>query len=153
MDQINDVTTGRSFGCGAPPMGLGSLFQSFTPSASLLMAVDLRLRVGGGPFPSEGFETTINIRSDNPAGTILGTATTLVPGPQNVGTELEVRFDLSPGIAIAPGDTYVIEWISPPEGGVIFTWMGADDSYPGGTAFGCSGDPVPQDLIFTTFTN
>lgn len=51
-DQVNDVETGKSRGCGTP--SVGNLFQSFTPSASLLAAVDLRLHHGGG-FPDGGF--------------------------------------------------------------------------------------------------
>lgn len=50
QDQLNDVQTGKSRGCGTPV--IGSLFQSFTPSASPLVAVDLRLRAGG-EFPNE----------------------------------------------------------------------------------------------------
>lgn len=49
-DQVNDVEAGKSRGCGTP--SAGNLFQSFTPSASLLVALDLRLRAGGD-FPDE----------------------------------------------------------------------------------------------------
>ena len=47
-DQVNDVQTGKSRGCGTP--STGDLSQSLTPSASPLVAVDLRLRAGG-EFP------------------------------------------------------------------------------------------------------
>jgi hypothetical protein len=51
-----------------------------------------------------------------------------------------------------PGNLYLIEWISPFAGGGILTWMTADlDSYPRGTAFGCTGIAIPDDdLIFKT---
>jgi phosphohistidine phosphatase SixA len=55
-DQESDRETGKSRSCGTP--SVGDLFQSFTPSASSLTAVDLRLRAGGD-FPSEPeFEMT-----------------------------------------------------------------------------------------------
>jgi len=150
-DQVNDVAPKYGVGCGMPPGGLGSLFQSFTPKASALTALDIRLKAGG-EFPSFGYETTVNLRSDSPTGPVLGSATVQVPGPQTVGTQLEVRFDFSPAIALSPGDSYLIEWISPFEGGRILTWMTADrDSYPAGTAFGCTGIAIPDDdLIFKT---
>jgi hypothetical protein len=131
---------------------LGSLFQSFTPGASALAAIDIRLKTGG-EFPSSGYETTVNLRSDSPNGPLLGTATVLVPGPQTVGSQLEVRFDFSPVIPLSPGNPYLIEWISPFEGGRILTWMTADrDSYSGGTAFGCTGiASLDDDLIFKTY--
>lgn len=152
-DQVNDVATGKSSGCGTPPMGLGSLFQSFTPSASPLAGVDLRLRAGG-EFPDEGYNTTVKIRSGTFDGAMLGTATTFVPGPQASGVQLMVHFDFSPSIPLTPGDTYVIEWISPVEGGKVLTWMVAEGNpYPGGTEFSCMGIAIPdEDLIFITYT-
>ncbi len=149
-DQVNDVGASLSYGCSTPPMGLGSLFQSFTPGASPLTAVDLRLRIGG-LFPETGYDTIINIRSSTPDGLILGTATTLVPSTP-MGTQIVVNFEL-PEIEVTSGDIYVIEWISPQEGGSVLTWMGAgDDTYSGGTAFGCTGTAYNNDYIFTTYT-
>lgn len=49
-DQVNDVEAAKSRGCGTP--SAGNLFQSFIPSASPLVALDLRLRAGGD-FPDE----------------------------------------------------------------------------------------------------
>lgn len=145
-DQVNDVEQPSiSMHCGGEPM---SLFQSFTPSASPLAAVDLRLRVGG-EFPVTGYDTTINIRSGTPDGDVLGTATTFVPDPQVTGIQLMVNFELLP-IELTPGNTYVIEWISP--AGVILGWMADDDTYTGGTAFGCTGIPLDVDFIFITYT-
>ena len=151
-DQVNDVAPKYDVGFGAPPGGLGSLFQSFTPRASALAAIDIGMNTGGD-FPSLGYETTVNVRSDSPNGPLLGTATVLVPGPQSVGAQLEVRFDFSPVIPLSPGNPYLIEWISPFEGGRTLTWMTADrDSYSGGTAFGCAGIAIlGDDLIFKTY--
>lgn len=147
-DQINDVDTGTSVGCGGP----GSLFQSFTPSVSSLAAVDLRLRAGGS-FPDTEYETTINIREATTDGAVLATATTLVPGPQTTGAQIDVRFNFSPEIVLTPGNVYVIEWIET-DNDTILTWMRAEgDTYTDGNAFGCGGmNPiVDKDFIFTTF--
>ena len=148
-DQVNESPTGTSYGCG----GTGSLFQSFTPSASSLDAVDLLLRAGGS-FPTTGYDTTINIWSNTPQGAVLGTATTSVPGPLTTGVQQMVRFSFSEAISLTPGQTYIIEWISPPEGGAVLTWMGADTNpYPGGTAFGCTGTAVDdRDFVFITYS-
>ena len=150
IDQVNDVPTDTSGGCGATTEG--SLFQSFTPSTSNLAAVDLRLRAGGS-FPSEGIATGINIRSGTVDGSVLGTATAFVSGPQATGPQPVVRFQFSPPVSLVPGETYVIEWITP--GDVILTWVVAEgDPYPGGTAFGCSGQAIEnEDFIFTTYAH
>lgn len=134
-------------------MGTGSRFQSFTPSASSLDAVDLLLRAGGS-FPTTGYDTTIKIRSNDPQGTVLGTATTFVPGPLTSGVQQMVRFSFSGAISLTPGQTYIIEWISPQEGGVILGWMGADTNpYPYGTAFGCWGTSIDDtDFVFMTYS-
>ncbi|OEU73404.1 MAG: hypothetical protein BA869_02215, partial [Desulfuromonadales bacterium C00003107] len=147
-DQVNDIETGTSMGCGTPPMGVGSLFQSFTPSATHLTAVDLQLRAGG-EFPAEGYTTTIGIRSGTFDGYVLATATAFVPDP----AQSVINFELSPPIEITSGATYLIEWISPEEGGKVLTWLIAeDDPYPGGTAFGCTGTAIlDEDFIFTTY--
>jgi hypothetical protein len=152
-DQINDVPASTSLSCGVPPGGLGSLFQSFTPAASPLAAVDLRLRVGGG-FPTGGFLTIIKIRENEPEGSVLATAEAWVPGPQSTGEQLDVRFTLADPISVIPGYTYVIEWVSPQEGGKVLSWMASDsDTYPYGTALGCQGVQIEwSDMIFTTYT-
>jgi hypothetical protein len=128
------------------------LFQSFTPSASSLAAVDLRLRAGG-QFPWEGITSGIKIRSSSVDGSVLATATTFVSGPQATGAELTVRFQLSPALTVDPGESYVIEWTTPGDG--ILTWMVAEGNpYNGGMAFGCSGTAIEEeDFIFTTYTH
>ncbi len=155
LDQSNDPGTDTSFGCGATGF---SLYQSFTPTASPLVTLELRLRAGGS-FPDAGVSTTVNIRAGTPTGAVLGTATAFVPGPQATGTQLLVTFSFFPAIGLTPGSTVVIEWLSPApapvEAGAILTWMGrTDDPYPDGNMFGCFGAAaVPEnDLNFRTFT-
>lgn len=149
LDQVNDFTTGISYGCG----GAGHLYQSFIPSNSYLSAIDLLFRAGG-EFPADGYHTTIKILYDNPNGELLGETTVFVPGPISGGTELMVHFAFSEPILLIPGETYIIEWITPPEGGIVLTWMGADTNpYPNGNAFGCTGLPIlDQDNTFITYT-
>ncbi len=154
VDQSNDPATGTSFGCGVSGT---SLYQSFTPARSPLVAVELRLRAGGS-FPIEGTTTDINIRDESPTGTILASAATLVSGPRATGEQILVRFEFSPDVTVTTGNPLVIEWLSPaPEGeqaGTILTWMGSqDDPYAGGNAFSCNTTAVPaDDLNFRTIS-
>src|SRR6185436_5572341 len=103
-----------------------SLFQGFTPSASVLGAVELRLRAGGS-FPAQGVTTSIRIRSQAPTGTVIGSASvTLAYRP--VSTSELVRFVFGSPLRLTPGSLYVIEWLSPATAGAsadaILTWMG-----------------------------
>jgi hypothetical protein len=150
LDQANVVFAESTLGCGFP--SVGNLSQGFTPSAPVLAGVDLKLRAGSG-FPAHGYSTTIRIRSGSPSGEVLGTASTFITGPRATGAGIVVLFDFIPGIVLTPGNTYVIEWVSPPEGGGVLTWFASDyDSYPGGTAFGCNGTPIADnDFIFKTY--
>jgi hypothetical protein len=152
-DQVNDGAANKSRGCGTPPTGLGSLFQSFTPSKSSLGAVDLRLRAGG-EFPEEGLTITVKIRSGTFDGELLGTTTASISGPKTIGEQCNVRFTFSPPELLIPGETYVLEWMAPQGGDAVLTWMVAENNpYPGGMAIGCFGIPIPEeDFIFTTYT-
>lgn len=153
QDQVNTVVTGKSRGCGMPPGGLGSVFQSFAPSAPGLGAVDLRLREGGS-FPAAGYTSTVRIRSGSPSGAVLGTTTTFVATSQGTGTQRDIRFEFLSPVPVVAGTANVIEWVSPPTGGVVFTWMAAEgDPYASGQAFGCQGTPITnEDFIFTTYS-
>ena len=153
VDQINDASPNSSRGCGLPPCGLGGMFQSFTPSASSLGAVELTLRAGGG-FPEIGYFTGINIRFGTPYGAVLGVARSFVPGPLGIGEKITARFQFLPSVILTPGDTYVMEWICPEQGDSILTWMvvANENPYAGGTAFGCIGVPIEtNDFVFTTY--
>jgi len=153
-DQTNLALGNTSYGCGVPPMDTGSLFQSFTPTASTLGAVQLRLRAGGA-FPPAGTQTIVRVRSGTPEGPVIATSTATVSGPLLPGMVVDVSFtfpmDLRP--PLAPGQPYVIEWVTPPEGGFVLTWMGSPgDSYAGGTAYWCSAVPMTDtDLAFATY--
>src|SRR6185503_10818565 len=107
-DQVNDPVSSTGYGCGS---GGQSLFQGFTPSASVLGAVELRLRAGGS-FPAQGVTTSIRIRSQAPTGTVIGSASvTLAYRP--VSTSELVRFVFGSPLRLTPGSLYVIEWLSP----------------------------------------
>lgn len=152
VDQQNDPAGGSGFGCGSPtPILNGTILQSFVPAASNLTAVELRLLVGSA-FPAGGTTTTARIRDGSPTGTVLGTATTAVVGPLAQGTRILIRFDF-PQMALTPGNTYLIEWVTPPTTELM--WIGTTgDNYPSGTAYSCSGNPWPvtgTDFNFITY--
>lgn len=149
-DQVNDPPTGTSFGCPG-----GSLYQGFLPSRRLLSAVELRVRAGGS-IPAGGVSFPVQIRRDSPTGEVLGEATATVPAPDPLGVTWLAHADFNPPLVLEPEGTFVIVGPSLPPN--IVTWMGtqvgADPTYPGGTAFNCIGDPVPElDLNFLTFTS
>jgi len=145
-DQVNDPTSATTFVC---PVGGGSVYQSFTPARSSLVAVELRL-VAGGVFPRGGTATAINIRSGSPTGAILGTSSVFVVGPQTTGTQVLVLFQFSPA-AVTPGSVVVIEWLA--QDPAVLGWAGRQDNpYAGGTMFGCTGIAAPtNDVNFRTF--
>ena len=65
-----------------------------------------------------------------------------------------MHFDFWPPITnIKPGKIYIIEWVAPPEGDSILTWMGlTTNTYPDGNMFGCGKTPLPdKDLNFITY--
>ena len=144
LDQRNDPAASTSYSTGVSG---NSMFQSFTPTVSQLVAVELRLKSGGG-FPAEGVNTNVNIRSGSPAGPVLGSSTTFVPSA--TGMDL-VHFAFDTPIAMVQGETYVIEWF--PAESSIYTWLGRDDDpYPGGMAFNRNGIAISGvDLNFLTF--
>jgi hypothetical protein len=152
-DQANLVETGSSMGCGAPPMGTGSLFQGFTPAVAPLKRVMVRLRAGGD-FPSAGTTSTVTIRAGSPRGADVASASVLVAGPRATGELIDVRFPL-PHATLTPGQLYVIGWSSPRAGDAVLTWMATPhDTYPRGHAYDCSGYSLPDnDFIFATYAD
>lgn len=151
VDQQNDPAGGSGFGCGSPPILNGSVHQGFVPSADNLVAVGLRL-MAGSAFPAEGTSTTARIRDGSSSGTVLGEATAFVAGPLPANTQLLVQFDFST-ITLTPGNTYLIEWVTPPT--TVLMWIGSTgDPYASGTAYSCSGNPWPvagTDFNFVTY--
>jgi hypothetical protein len=151
VDQQNDPSGGSGFGCGSPPILNGSVHQGFVPAADNLVAVELRL-MAGSAFPTEGASTTARIRDGSSSGTVLGEATAFVAGPLSANTQMLVRFDFS-AITLTPGNTYLIEWVTPPT--TVLMWVGqGGDPYGSGTAYSCSGNPWPvtgTDFNFVTY--
>lgn len=151
VDQQNDPAGGSGFGCGSPPILNGSVHQGFVPSADNLVAVELRL-MAGSAFPTEGASTTARIRDGSSSGTVLGEATSFVSGPLSANAQVLVRFDFS-AITLTPGNTYLIEWVTPPT--TVLMWVGqGGNPYASGTAYSCSGNPWPvsgTDFNFVTY--
>jgi hypothetical protein len=152
VDQQNDPATTTGFGCGSPtPILNATVQQSFVSAQDTLIAVELRLQAGSA-FPSGGTVTTARIRDGSSTGTVLAEATASVAGPLSQGTQMLVRFDLGT-LSVKPGNTYLIEWVTPPT--TELTWVGTTtDPYPAGTAFSCSGNVWPggtADLNFVTY--
>jgi hypothetical protein len=146
-DQVFDLASGTSNSC---PGGIGSIFQSFTPTAVNLAAVQLRTR-DGGSFPAEGYSSTIRIRQGSPTGEVLATVTTQLSG---AGGQRLVTYALESPIALTPGSVYVIEMVDVEAS--ILSWIGTSEGnpYAGGNAFGCSPGAVSiadQDRNFKTF--
>jgi hypothetical protein len=155
VDQENDQEATASYSCGSSG---ASLWQSFVPGTADLAALALRLRAGGA-FPDTGATIDVDVRSGDVTGPVLGSAKTMVEGPQVPGANLRVRFDFPVPIALTPGGNYVIEYHSPtPAGtpaGMVVSWFGRfDDPYPSGRAFGCDGAPIAErDYNFVTYTS
>jgi hypothetical protein len=154
VDQSNDPTTDRSFSCGDPSIGNGTLGQGFRPALTPLVAVQLRLKAGGS-FPTGGTTTTARILA--PDGSVLGESTASVAGPQDAGTQILVRFDFDP-IEVETGADHRIEWVSPSPS--VLTWTGTSggtggtDSYANGVAYSCVGSAWPvanTDFNFVTW--
>jgi len=151
VDQQNDPAGGSGFGCGTTPILNGTIHQGFVPALDNLVAVQLRLQAGSA-FPAGGTTTTARIRDGSSTGTVLGQATASVAGPLAQNTQLLVRFDFAQ-IALVPGNTYLIEWVTPTT--TELTWVGANTNpYAAGTAYSCSGNAWPgglTDFNFVTY--
>lgn len=135
------LTGGNSvFNCG---IAGGSLYQSFTPTVSPLVAVDIHtLEPASTPI-------TLRIRAGSPTGPVLATATASSPSGNP-----PLHFDLPTLLVVTPGVTLVLELAYP----AIPTFHGwsiknPGGAYPGGQAFGCVGSPVSSgDFLFATYT-
>jgi hypothetical protein len=150
VDQINDAEPYGSRGraSGWP----GSVFQTFTPSTPKLGAVVLGLVAGGG-FPDDGLINEIRIREGSFDGPILGSDSAIITGPRTPGERIYPRYDFHTPLTLTPGNTYVIEWISPYEGVMHLGWLVADGNpYPDGMVLLNDGSPRPDDdLLFATY--
>jgi hypothetical protein len=118
--------------------GQESLYQSFTPSASPLVAIDLFLSFSGTKT------LTAHIRDGSPTGALLSTATATFSTSGS-----RKHFDLAAPLVTTPGHSYVIELSLGDADGV--GWQTGSPGYPGGQAFGCTGNPAPGiDRLFAT---
>jgi len=151
VDQQNDPSATNGFGCGADVILNGTVLQSFVPAKDTLIAVTLRLKAGDS-FPSTGYTSTLRVLEGSPSGAVVAQSTALVSGPLNAGDQVLVRFDFATA-DVVPGDTYLIEWTTPPTN--ILTWAGSTgDPYANGTAYSCSGNMWPvtgTDFNFITW--
>lgn len=140
IDQENDVAQGhQSASCGT---AMASLYQSFTPVQTPLIAVELRTSSTTGVGGNAG-NSTVRIRLGAPDGAILAeTTTALAPD------WFRVEFGGPGGVAVTPGQLYLIEWVEPP------SWfITVSDTYPGGTSYGCTANLIPsRDFCFRTYT-
>lgn len=114
-------------------------------------AINLQYGESSLPDTWRGHNTTIKIRSGTSDGSVLATATSLVPGPLYPGAQPIASFGFSPPIEVSPNETYFMEWVPP--GDRLLSWMVAEGNpYLRGTAFGCTRVAIPdEDFIFTTY--
>jgi hypothetical protein len=132
--------TADTFGASCGEVG-ASLFQSFTPTASTLVAVGVYLN------QPANVPTTLRIRGGGPAGVVLATVTASFPA----GAPQPLHFDLPSPLAVIPGAIYVIEVVFPH---LFSSWLitSPGGSYPGGQSFGCEANPNPtSDFHFVTY--
>jgi hypothetical protein len=144
-DQVGDFPSGALAGCVS-----ASLFQSFTPALTPLVAVGLGI-VPSGFYPPAGKTVTVRIRQGSPTGPILAQASRFLHDDE---FDPLVHFDLPAALAVTPGATYVIEVLHP--GGpqlLLQAWVSQGSVYAGGTFYDCSSPPVPrnEDARFTTY--
>jgi hypothetical protein len=119
----------------------GSLYQSFQPAATTLAAVDLFL---WDLDPGTNL-VTIRIRSGGPTGVVLATAKAELRG------EL-AHLDLPTPLNVLPHSTLTIEWLDRSDDALAWKDI-ATNNYLRGTAFGCTGVPIPGgDRLFRTYS-
>ncbi|MHC4136903.1 MAG: hypothetical protein ACYS0K_18245 [Planctomycetota bacterium] len=146
VDQENDPTPTTSVGCGADPILTKTLGQTFVPDADSLVAVALRLRTGTD-F-KDGTEATVRIL-DAEGATVVDDVTVAVSGPADANGDILVLFKFAE-VAVTPGDTYLIQWVTPST--AVFTWAAASgDPYADGNIKSCSGNDWPIDGMDCNF--
>jgi hypothetical protein len=138
VDQENlpDATI-QYVNCGT---GAGSISQGFTPVLPTLTAVEI-LMTTSAPAGSR----TVRIRVGAVDGTIIGETT----APTQAGW---TRYDFTGGVALIPGQLYVIELthVASPD---YIAWN-VGDTYPGGNAYGCTNNVnLTRDVVFRTYAS
>ena len=146
-DQRNTISSRSTMNCGGSGLNLA---QGFTPAMSFLALIDLFVqpRAGASEYPTE-----IKVHSGSCVGPVVGTATIQPPIVLEATWNgvVTLRFEFNPPIALTVGSLYVIEWVMPQEN--VFTWHhSGTNTYPGGTAYNCSGVSIPgDDFCFITW--
>ncbi|MHC4577249.1 MAG: hypothetical protein ACYTFD_16770 [Planctomycetota bacterium] len=152
VDQENDPDPTTRFGCGTPPILNGSVMQGFVPSEDSLVGVALRLRAGDSFTQSEVKATVRILASNTDRANPLAVSTATVAGPMVQNEDVLVRFDFD-AVTLTPGNTYVIEWVTPDFN--VLGWAGNNDNtYAAGRLYSCSGNPWPNensDANFITY--
>lgn len=136
-----------------------SIFQSFTPTASELKAVELLMRLE--EIRREGTTFTINIRSGTFDGPVLGTTNAYIKRSYNSmrtgGSKILVPFMFSLPVSLIPGKVYLIEMIRGQQYIVDVWYASAGNPYAGGNAFLYNyrtgkADALPEeDFLFATY--
>jgi hypothetical protein len=119
--------------------------QSFTPAASTIVGVDLRLHV----FASMRFSVVLREGGTNPEN---GVALAAVSKNLGGGDQI-VHFDFPQTVTVTPGNTYFLEIDSSAPNQVLPCGTG-ENIYAGGQAFAVAfaGSAPPADLQFTTYS-
>lgn len=135
LDQQNDVPTGLRARCD----GTGrSLFQSFRPASTPLVAIALEAR----DVPPAGERVHVRVRAAAPDGPIVGESFA------EVAAAGWVRFEFDEELLVELGGYYLIEWVEPR------SWWACrdDDPYVRGEAYNCAGVVLPaRDFNFRTW--
>jgi len=137
---IDQSFPGPCTGGGLNVFVFGLAGQSFTPTATNLVAVDLIINSAETPTTY-----TLNIRSGSITGTIIGTSSTVIASAGDGPLE---HFDFPTIVPLIPGNLYVIEVTG---SGVGFWCTSTANPYAGGTAILDGNILTNRDMGFTTY--
>ncbi len=137
---IDQSFPGPCTGGGLNVFAFGLAGQSFTPTATNLVAVDLIINTGATPTTY-----TLNIRSGSITGTIIGTSSTVIASTGDGPLE---HFDFPTIVPLIPGNLFVIEVTG---SGTGFWCTSTANPYAGGTAILDGKILTNRDMGFTTF--
>jgi hypothetical protein len=131
-DQVNDPEWASGWLCELE--GADRLYAGFTPTRRLLSAFSVRV-VKRFNFPAEGLTLTGRVRVATGTGSVLGTATAVVPYAGEARPL--VTFDFTPSLVLEPEGMFVFELANDVSG---VRWLGAlENPYPRGHSFDCDG--------------
>lgn len=155
IDQANSVIDASNMVAWTPK------YQSFTPTASQLKAVELVMGFDRSYLPTEGQDQIIKIRLGAFDGPVLGMSNFFIDRNRMIGSRrVIVPFMFSSPIPLIPGKVYVIEWAAGSRGAYPGWWASNLNPYPGGTAIWYTKwrgstpvyNPITDtDFLFTTY--